>query len=112
MSKVPKKSIGLVNACTLYNPKNWSTLNGEQFCGVEKREEPSKVIYSNDLFDRMTADKMCKAKVISLLISTTLNFDFTLTRTSHKRKAATTKKQASNVKVSSRICIQKFGILA
>ena len=73
MSKVPKKSIGLVNACTLYNPKNWSTLNGEQFCGVEKRQEPDKVIYAYDMFDPITADKMCKAKVILLLISTTLN---------------------------------------
>ena len=56
-------SVKTVNACTLYNPKTWSTLNGEQFCGVEKRQEPSKVIYSYDMFDRMTADKICKAKV-------------------------------------------------
>ena len=48
MSKVPKKSIGLVNACTLYNPNNWSTLNGEQFCGIEKRQEPSKVLLATD----------------------------------------------------------------
>ena len=66
MTKIPKESIGLVNACTLNNPKIWSTFNGEQFCGVEKKQLSNLVLYPEDFFDRKTADSTCKAEVIYL----------------------------------------------
>ena len=64
MSKIPKESIGLVNACTLNSPKIWSTLNGDQFCGVEKKQLSNLVLYPADFYDRKTADSTCKVKVI------------------------------------------------
>ena len=54
LSKIPKESIGQVSACTLNNPKTWSTLNGEKFCGVDLGPKQ---------LDRSEGYKACKAKV-------------------------------------------------
>ena len=32
---ISKESIGKVHTCTLSNPTNWSSLNGDSFCGVK-----------------------------------------------------------------------------
>ena len=78
MSKVPKELIGKVNSCTLKNPKTWSTFKGKQFCGVEQRTNSKEVLYPDDYFDRLTADKTCKAKVNTFVFSKNLNLMFYL----------------------------------
>ena len=49
--KIPKESIGKVHTCTLTNPTNWSSLNGDKFCGVKIGTET-----------RLNADKACKER--------------------------------------------------
>ena len=64
LSKVPKESIGKVHTCTLTKTlggyslahyKNWSTFNGEKFCGV----------LLDGTMDRFKADKICKARILN-----------------------------------------------
>ena len=93
MSKVPKESIGKVNSCTLKNPKTQSTFKGKQFCGVEQRTNPKEVLYPDDYFDRLTADKTCKAEVNTFVISKNLNLQFYLSdQKSYERKVTTATK--------------------
>ena len=49
--EIPKESIGKVHSCTLPNPTNWSSLNGDKFCGVKIGTE-----------NRLNADKACKER--------------------------------------------------